>query len=74
MAMESTMDEVSARKKKFKGFPLFFIFKIFKTAFLGDIKRWASRHRHRRLRFGRRHRRSRSKDENKNVGHGKLKA
>jgi hypothetical protein len=37
MAMESIMDEVGAQKK-FKGFPLFFIFKIVKTAFLGDIK------------------------------------
>jgi hypothetical protein len=60
-------------KKKFKGFPLFFIFEIFKTAFLGDIKQWASRHRHHRLRYGRRHRRSRPKVENKTVGHGKLK-
>jgi hypothetical protein len=38
MAMESTMDEVSARKKNFKGFPLFFIFKSFKTALSCDIK------------------------------------
>jgi hypothetical protein len=62
MAMEPTMDEVSARKKKFKGFPLFFIFQIFKTALSCDIKQWASRHR-----------RSRSKVGNKIVGHGKLK-
>jgi hypothetical protein len=27
-------------KKKFKGFPLFFILKIFKSAFLSDIKQW----------------------------------
>jgi hypothetical protein len=60
-------------KKKFKGFPLFFIFKIFKTALFCDIKQWASRHRRHRLRYRRRHRRSRSKAENKNVGHGKLK-
>jgi hypothetical protein len=60
-------------KKKFKGFPLFFIFKILKTAFLDDIKQWASRHRRHRHRYRRRHRRSRSKVENKNVGHGKLK-
>jgi hypothetical protein len=56
--MEPTTDEVSARKKKkFKGFPLFFIFKNFKTAFLGDIKQWASRHRRHCLRYRRRHRR-----------------
>jgi hypothetical protein len=67
------MDEVSARKKKFKGFPLFFIFKIFKTALFCDIKQWAGRHRRHRFRYRRRHRRSRSKVENKNVGHGKLK-
>jgi hypothetical protein len=59
MAMESTMDEVSARKKKFKGFPLFFIFKIFKTALSCDIKQWASHHRRHHLRYRRRHRRSR---------------
>jgi hypothetical protein len=62
MAMESTMDEVSTRKKKFKGFPLFFIFKIFKTALFCDIKQWASRHR-----------RSRSKCRKQIVGHGTLK-
>jgi hypothetical protein len=55
--MESIMDGVSARKRKFKGFPLFFIFKIFETAFLGDIKQWATRHRRHRLRYRRRHRR-----------------
>jgi hypothetical protein len=60
-------------KKNFKGFPLFFISEIFKTAFLGDIKQWANRHRRHHLRYRRRHRRSRSKVENKNVGHGKLK-
>jgi hypothetical protein len=59
-------------KKNFKGFPLFFICKIFKTAFLGDIKQWVIRHCHHRLRYRRHHRRSRSKVENKNVGHGKL--
>jgi hypothetical protein len=74
MALESTMDEVSARKKKkFKGFPLFFIFKIFKTALSCDIKQWASRHRCHRLCYRRRHRRSRSKSRKQNVGHGKLK-
>jgi hypothetical protein len=57
--MESTMIEVSARKKKVKGFPLFFIFKIFKTALFCDIKQWASRHRRHRLHYRRRHRRSR---------------
>jgi hypothetical protein len=60
-------------KKKIQGFPSIFIFKNFKTAFPGDIKQWASRHRRHRLRYGRRHRRSRSKVENKNVGYGKLK-
>jgi hypothetical protein len=60
-------------KKKFKGFPLFFIFKNFKKAFLGDIKQWESRLRRHRFRLRRRHRRSRSKFENKNVGHGELK-
>jgi hypothetical protein len=66
-AMESTLDEVSTRKKKkkFKGFPLFFIFKIFKTALFCDIKHWASLHRCHRLRYRRRHRRSRSKVEKK---------
>jgi hypothetical protein len=59
MAIESTMDEVSARKKKFKGFPLFFIFEFFKTAVSCDRKQWASRHRRYRLRYRRRHRRSR---------------
>jgi hypothetical protein len=75
MALESTMDEMSARKKKkkFKGFPLFFIFEIFKTALSCDIKQWASRHRCHRLRYRRRHRRSRSKSRKHNVGHGKLK-
>jgi hypothetical protein len=60
-------------KKKFKGFPLFFIFIIFETALSCDIKQWASRHRLHRLLYRHRHRRSRSKVENKNVGHGKLK-
>jgi hypothetical protein len=73
MAMESTMDEVSARKKKFKGFPLFLIFKIFKTAISCDIKQWASRHHHHRYRYRRRHRRSPSKSRKEKVGHGKLK-
>jgi hypothetical protein len=58
MAMESIMDEVSARKKKSKRFPLFFILKNFKTAFLGDIRQWASRYRRHRLLYRRRHRRS----------------
>jgi hypothetical protein len=61
------------KKKKFKGFPLFFIFKIYKTALSCDIKQWASRHRRHRLCYCRRHRRSRSKVESKNAGHGKLK-
>jgi hypothetical protein len=61
------------KKKKFKGFPWFFIFKFFKTALFCDIKLWASRHRRHRVRYRRRHRRSRSKVENKNVGLYKLK-
>jgi hypothetical protein len=73
MAMGSIMDEVSARKKKFKGFPLFFIFKFFQTALFCDIRQWASRHRRHRLRYRRRHRRSRSRVEKKSVDHGKLK-
>jgi hypothetical protein len=60
-------------KKKFKGFPLFFIFKNFKTALFCDIKQRPSHHRRHRLRYCRGHRPSRSKVENKNVGHGKLK-
>jgi hypothetical protein len=49
MAMESTMDEVSPFKKKFKGFPLLFIFQNYKTALFCAIKQWARRHRrHRR--------------------------
>jgi hypothetical protein len=64
MAVESTMDEVSAREKKFQGFPpVFHIFKIFKTALFCDIKQWASHHCRLRLRYRRRHRRSRSKVE-----------
>jgi hypothetical protein len=73
MAMVSTMDELSApKKKKFKGFPLFFIFKNFKTALFCDIKHWASCYRYHRHRYRCRHPRSRSKVENNNVGHGKL--
>jgi hypothetical protein len=52
MATESTMDEVSAGKKT-KGFPLFFIFEIFKTALFCDIKQWSSRHCRHRLRYRR---------------------
>jgi hypothetical protein len=65
MAMESTMNEASAQKKKFKGFPPFFILKNFKTALFCDIKQWASRHCRHRHRYRRRHRRSRSRVENK---------
>jgi hypothetical protein len=72
MTIESTIDEVSARKKKFKGFPLFFIFKILKTALFCDIKQWASRRRRRRhLRYRRRHRRSRSSAEKKSQDAGR---
>ncbi|SAM02631.1 hypothetical protein [Absidia glauca] len=73
MAMESTMDEVSARKKKFKGFPLLVIFKNFETALFCDIKQWASRLRRLRLRYRRRQRRGRSKSRKEKVGHDKLK-
>jgi hypothetical protein len=38
MASESTMVKMSAEEKKFKGFPMFFTFKILKRAFLGDMK------------------------------------
>jgi hypothetical protein len=31
-------------KKNCEGFPMFFTFKIFKRAFLGDMKQWWSRH------------------------------
>jgi hypothetical protein len=34
----------SAPKKKFKGFPLFLHLKNFKTALMGDIRQWWSRH------------------------------
>jgi hypothetical protein len=44
---------------------MFLHYKIFKTAFMGDIKQWWSRHRHRRHRYRRRHRRSRSNVERK---------
>jgi hypothetical protein len=55
----------SASKKKFKGFPMFLHSKIFKTALMGDMKLWSSRHRrHRRHRY-RRYRRSRSIVEKK---------
>jgi hypothetical protein len=44
MARESTMDKMSAAKKKIQGFPMFFTFENFKRAFLGDMKQWWSRH------------------------------
>jgi hypothetical protein len=43
MARESTMDKMRAPKKKFKGFPMFFTFENFKSAFLGDMKHCWSR-------------------------------
>jgi hypothetical protein len=76
MAMESTMDEVSVRKKKFKGFPMSFRFKDFQTPLFCDIKQWASRHRrhlHHCHRYRHRHRRIRDPNLKKNLGHGKLK-
>jgi hypothetical protein len=44
MARESIMDKMSAKEKKFKGFPMFFTFEILKRAFLGDMKQCWSRH------------------------------
>jgi hypothetical protein len=41
---ESTMDKMSAPKKKFKGFPMFLHLKILKRPFLGDMRQWWSRH------------------------------
>jgi hypothetical protein len=71
------MDEISAWRKKIQGFPHVFTFENFKTALMGDIKLWSSRHYRRRYRRYRRHRRSRSKVETKeerckrqNVSHG----
>jgi hypothetical protein len=46
------------KKKNFKGFPMFFTLENFKTALMGDIKQWSSRHCRRRYRRHRRHRRS----------------
>jgi hypothetical protein len=41
MAGESTMDKMSAPKKKnYEVFPMFFTFENFKRAFLGDMKQW----------------------------------
>jgi hypothetical protein len=40
MARESTMDKMSAEKKKFKGLPMFFTLENLKRAFLGDMKQW----------------------------------
>jgi hypothetical protein len=44
---------------------MFFTFKNFKSAFLGDMKQWWSRHQHRRRPYCRRHRRSRSSGKRK---------
>jgi hypothetical protein len=44
MAKESTMVKMSAPKKNFKGFPMFFTFENFKSAFLGVMRQWWSRH------------------------------
>jgi hypothetical protein len=40
MARESTMKKMSAPKKNCEGFTMFFIFKNFKRAFMGDVKQW----------------------------------
>jgi hypothetical protein len=42
-----------------------FTFENLKTALMGDIKHWSSRHHHRRHRYCRRHRRSGSNVEMK---------
>jgi hypothetical protein len=42
---------------------MFFTFENFKTAFMGDIKLWLSRHYRHRRRHYRRYRRSRSIEE-----------
>jgi hypothetical protein len=44
---------------------MFFTFKIFKTAFMGDMKLWWSRHYRHHSCVYRRHRRGRSKVEKK---------
>jgi hypothetical protein len=46
---------------------MFVTFKNFKTALMGDIKQWGSRHCHHRRCYRRRHRRSRSNVENKKL-------
>jgi hypothetical protein len=38
IAGESTMDQMSAEEKKFKGFSMFFTFENFKSAFLSDMR------------------------------------
>jgi hypothetical protein len=40
----ATMDNMSAPKKKLRGFPHVFYFWNFKSAFLGDMKQLWSRH------------------------------
>jgi hypothetical protein len=54
-------------KKKFKGFPLFFTSKIFKTALIGDLKQWWCRHYRRRRFYRRPHRRGRSGEKRKRI-------
>jgi hypothetical protein len=44
MARESTMDKMSAEKKNSRVSPWFLQLKILKSAFLGDVKQWWSRH------------------------------
>jgi hypothetical protein len=74
MAMETIMNMSPRRKKKIvRGFPLFFPFKNFQTALLGDIKQWMSRQRQYRRHYRCRHRRSRSKCRKQNGSHGKIK-
>jgi hypothetical protein len=66
MSTESTMEKCT-QKKKFKGFPMFFTSKFFKTALIGDLKQWWSRHYRQRSCYHRRYRRSRSGEKRKRV-------
>jgi hypothetical protein len=44
MDTESTTESECIEKKNSEGFPMFFTLKFFKTAFMGDLKQWSSRH------------------------------
>jgi hypothetical protein len=58
MAGQSTIEKRVHPKKKLRGVPHVCTFENFKTALLGDIKQWSSRHHRYRHRYRRRHRRS----------------